>query len=202
MKYELPSLNYEYSALEPYIDAKTMELHHAKHHQTYVNKLNEALEKHPELYNTDLEQLIANTESIPEDIRTAVKNHGGGHFNHTFFWSILSPVFDQKLDDALLTAIVETFGDFETFKTKFSTEALNRFGSGWAWLVKDTQGKLIITNTQNQDSPISQGLTPLLTIDVWEHAYYLKYQNKRNEYIESWWHVVNWKKVNELFVAN
>jgi Fe-Mn family superoxide dismutase len=201
MKHELPKLNFEYNTLEPYIDAQTMELHYSKHHQTYVTKLNAALEKHPELFEKDLSDLLKNLDTVPEDIRTAVKNHGGGHFNHTFFWTILTGNSSKAPLDEIEKAITSTFGNFETFKTKFSEEAVNKFGSGWAWLVKNSEGNIEIINTSNQDSPISLGKTPLLTIDVWEHAYYLKYQNRRNEYIEAWWNVVNWEKVNDLYKA-
>jgi Fe-Mn family superoxide dismutase len=202
MKYELPKLPYEYDALEPYIDAKTMEIHYTKHHQTYVTKLNEALDKHPEIADKPLEELLANLDAVPEDIRTAVRNHGGGHSNHSFFWAIMGPNmpnFGKTPSDGVGDAINAAFGDFATFKEGFAKAAAGVFGSGWAWLVVDTDGKLLITSTPNQDSPISKHQRPVLGLDVWEHAYYLKYQNKRPDYIDAWWNVVNWEAVNEKF---
>ncbi len=202
MKYELPKLPYAYDALEPYIDAKTMELHHAKHHQTYVTKLNEALEKHPEIAAKPLEELLRGLDAVPEDIRGAVRNHGGGHLNHSFFWTIMGPAAAAQGGAAgqggahepagkAGMAIKHTFGDFAKFKEKFTAAAAGVFGSGWAWLVFDS-GKLLITTTPNQDSPLMKGQTPIIGMDVWEHAYYLKYQNRRPEYIDAWWNVVNW----------
>lgn len=200
MTYTLPDLPYAYDALEPYIDEETMHLHHDKHHNTYVTNLNAAIEKHPELGEKTVEELLADFSSVPEDIQTAVRNNGGGHANHTFFWEILGPNAGGEPTGAIKEAIEETFGSFEDFKEEFKTAATGRFGSGWAWLVvKD--GKLAITSTANQDSPLMDGQTPVLGLDVWEHAYYLKYKNVRPDYIEAFWNVVNWDKVNELFAA-
>jgi len=197
MKYELPALPYAYDALEPYIDAKTMELHHTKHHQTYVTKLNEALEKHPEIADRPLEELLRDLDSVPEDIRTAVRNHGGGHMNHSFFWMIMGPGAGGDPTGAAHDAIAGAFGDFATFRQEFEKAATGVFGSGWAWLVKDGGGKLMVASTANQDSPLMKGQVPVLGLDVWEHAYYLKYQNKRPDYVGAWWNVVNWKAVEE-----
>jgi len=198
-KYTLPELGYAYDALEPFIDAQTMEIHHSKHHQTYVDKLNAALDKHPELYNTPLEDLLKNLDSIPEDIRTAVRNHGGGHLNHSFFWPLLKINNGAQPGAALQEAIARNFESFEQFKEQFYQAALNNFGSGWTWLVKNMSGALHVISTQNQDSPISSGLKPLIGIDVWEHAYYLKYQNKRADYIEAFWNLINWEQVDKLY---
>lgn len=200
MKHTLPALSYAYDSLEPYIDAKTMEIHHSKHHQTYVDKLNLALEKHPALSDKKIEWLLSNISSVPEDIRTAVKNHGGGHANHSLFWELLSSN-GGKPSRELAEALVKAFGSIEEFKLKLADCALARFGSGWAWLVF-SDGELEIYSTANQDSPLMEGKIPLLGLDVWEHAYYLKHQQKRADYIASWWNVVNWKKVNELFLDN
>ncbi len=199
MKYELPKLNYKYDALEPFIDAKTMEIHYTKHHQTYVDKLNEALAKHTELAERKVEELLADLNAVPEDIRTAIKNHGGGHVNHSLFWELLTG--NKKESEAkgkVVDAIVKSFGSFDKFKELFTNAALTRFGSGWAWLVVN-KGKLEIQSTANQDSPLIEGKIPLLGLDVWEHAYYLKYQSKRAEYISAFWNIVNWKKVEELY---
>lgn len=195
MKYELPSLPYAYNALEPFIDAQTMEIHHTKHHQTYVTKLNEALALHPELDDKPLDWLLANMQSVPEDIRPAVRNHGGGHWNHSMFWEIMKPAGSGLGLGDLASAIDSTFGDFQAFQEAFNKAATSQFGSGWAWLVTDSTGKLSVISTANQDNPISQGLKPILGLDVWEHAYYLKYQNKRPDYITAWWNIVNWEKV-------
>lgn len=198
MTYTLPDLPYAYDALEPYIDEETMHLHHDKHHNTYVTNLNAAIEKHPELGEKTVEELLADFSSVPEDIQTAVRNNGGGHANHTFFWEILGPNAGGEPTGAIKEAIEETFGSFEDFKEEFKTAATGRFGSGWAWLVvKD--GKLAITSTANQDSPLMDGQTPVLGLDVWEHAYYLKYKNVRPDYINAFWSIVNWDKVNEYF---
>ena len=198
MTYTLPDLPYAYDALEPYIDEETMHLHHDKHHNTYVTNLNAAIEKHPELGEKTVEELLADFSSVPEDIQTAVRNNGGGHANHTFFWEILGPNAGGDPTGAIKEAIDEAFGSFEDFKEEFKTAATGRFGSGWAWLVvKD--GKLAITSTANQDSPLMDGQTPVLGLDVWEHAYYLKYKNVRPDYINAFWSVVNWDKVNEYF---
>ncbi len=202
MKYELPQLPYAYDALEPYIDAKTMEIHHTKHHQAYINNLNAALEKHPELAEKPLETLLADLAAVPEDIRTAVRNHGGGHANHSFFWTIMGPEATDggpQPDGAVGAAIEGAFGSFASFKETFTKAASGVFGSGWAWLVIGKDGKLSVSSTSNQDSPLSFGQKPILGLDVWEHAYYLKYQNKRPDYIGAWWSVVNWKSVEEKY---
>lgn len=200
MTYTLPELPYAYDALAPYIDVETMHLHHDKHHNTYVTNLNAAIEKHPELGEKSVEDLISDMNAIPEDIRTAVRNNGGGHANHTFFWEIMAPNAGGQPTGAIKEAIDETFGSFDEMKAAFKTAATGRFGSGWAWLVVNN-GKLEITSTPNQDSPLMDGQTPVLGLDVWEHAYYLKYKNVRPDYIEAFWNVVNWDKVNELFAA-
>jgi superoxide dismutase, Fe-Mn family len=200
MAHELPPLPYAYNALEPHIDEMTMQIHHDRHHATYVNNLNAALEGHPELQNKPLNELLASLDSVPESIRTAVRNNGGGHANHTLFWEIMSPNGGGQPTGALADAINSTFGSFENFKAEFTKAATGRFGSGWAWLVVDN-GKLAITSTPNQDNPIMEGKTPILGLDVWEHAYYLKYQNKRPDYIAAWWNVVNWAEVNKRFEA-
>lgn len=198
MAYTLPELPYAYDALEPYIDVETMHLHHDKHHNTYVTNLNAALEKYPELAEKSVEELIAYMDEIPADIRTAVQNNGGGHANHTFFWEIMAPNAVGAPTGSLKDAIDETFGSFEDFKNEFKTAATGRFGSGWAWLVVDN-GKLAIMSTANQDSPLMEGKTPIIGLDVWEHAYYLKYKNVRPDYIAAFWEVVNWDKANEHF---
>jgi Fe-Mn family superoxide dismutase len=198
MSFELPKLSYAYDALEPYIDARTMEIHHSKHHAAYTNNLNAALDKHPELKGKAIEQILADLAKVPEDIRTAVRNHGGGYFNHNVFWSIMGPKGGGEPTGPLADAIQSAFGGFAAFKEKFSAAAASQFGSGWAWLaVKD--GALVVLTMPNQDSPVSQGMTPVLTIDVWEHAYYLKYQNRRPEYIENWWHTINWNEASRRF---
>lgn len=196
--YKLPPLPYAYDALEPYIDAKTMEIHYTKHHQTYVDKLNTALEKHPELQEIPLIELLASVATLPEDIKTAVRDNGGGHFNHSLFWEYMSPKAGQP-GNVLKEHIVKTFGSIDSFKEDFNAAARNRFGSGWAWLSLNNSGNLIITSTANQDTPVSEGLAPILGLDVWEHAYYLKYQNKRVDYIQAWWEVVNWDRVTEEY---
>lgn len=196
MKFELIPLSYAYDALEPYIDAKTMEIHHGKHHQAYVDKLNAALEGQPKLLAMHVESILMNPAEVPENIRTPVRNQSGGVANHNFFWPILKKDIEPKGD--VLEAIKKTFGSFDKFKEQFSASATALFGSGWAWLVLNN-GRLEIMQTSNQDSPLSQGKVPLLTIDVWEHAYYLKYQNRRAEYVDAFWHVINWGKVNEHF---
>lgn len=200
MKHQLPDLSYDYSALEPHIDAKTMEIHHSKHHQGYVNKLNAALEGHDDLQDMSLEELLGNLSSVPEDIREAVRNNGGGHYNHSLFWSVMSPDGGGEPNDKVHEAIEKAFGDFEKFKNKFSEAASGRFGSGWAWLVKDSSGTLRVSTTANQDTPLSERKTPILGLDVWEHAYYLNYQNKRGDYIDAWWNVVNWDEVEKKFL--
>lgn len=200
MTYQLPKLPYGYDALEPYIDVETMHIHHEKHHNAYVTNLNAAIEKHPELGSKSIEELIADIDALPEDIRTAVRNNGGGHANHKFFWEIMAPKAGGEPVGELKTAIDEAFGSFTDFKAKFKAAATTRFGSGWAWLVlKD--GKLEIISTPNQDSPLMEGVTPILGLDVWEHAYYLNYRNVRPDYVDAFWNVVNWDKVNELYLA-
>lgn len=193
--FALPDLPYDYKALEPFIDEATMRLHHDKHHATYVTKLNEALTGHDDLLNMDINELLRNFSNVPSDIQTKVKNHGGGHANHSLFWKTMKPQGVGQPTGNLLQLINDNFGDFNKFKEQFSQAAINHFGSGWAWLISD-QGKLIITTTPNQDSPLMEGKTPLLGLDVWEHAYYLKYQNRRNEYVENWWNVVDWESVS------
>jgi Fe-Mn family superoxide dismutase len=200
MAHELPPLPYAFDALEPFIDEQTMQIHHGKHHQAYVNNLNAALDKHPELHTKPLEQLLADLDAVPEDIRTVVRNNGGGHLNHTFFWQIMGPNAGGAPTGAVAEAIDKAFGSFDAFKEAFSKAAVGRFGSGWAWLVKSGDG-VEITSTPNQDTPVMEGKTPILGIDVWEHAYYLKYQNKRPDYITAWFNVVNWAEVNKRFGA-
>jgi Fe-Mn family superoxide dismutase len=200
MAHELPPLPYAFNALEPFIDEQTMQIHHGKHHQAYVNNLNAALDKHPELHSKSLEQLLGDLNAVPEDIRTAVRNNGGGHLNHTFFWQIMGPNAGGAPTGAVAEAINKAFGSFDAFKEAFSKAAVGRFGSGWAWLVKSGDG-VEITSTPNQDTPVMEGKTPILGIDVWEHAYYLKYQNKRPDYITAWFNVVNWAEVNKRFGA-
>lgn len=199
MAHTLPELPYAHNALEPHIDAQTMEIHHGKHHQAYVNNLNAALEKAPELQSKSIDELIANLDSVPEAIRTAVRNNGGGHANHSLFWQLLSPNGGGAPTGDVAAAIDKTFGSFDKFKEQFAAAAAGRFGSGWAWLVVNQAGELAVTSTPNQDSPIMEGASPLLGIDVWEHAYYLKYQNRRPDYVAAFWNVVNWDKVNELY---
>ncbi|NCN39520.1 MAG: superoxide dismutase [Candidatus Aenigmarchaeota archaeon CG_4_10_14_0_8_um_filter_37_24] len=199
MENTLPNLPYTYNALEPFIDEQTMKIHHTKHHQTYVDKLNAALEIHKELKSIPIEDLLKNPDKIPEDIRTAVINHGGGHANHSFFWPILKK--DVKPKGEILQAIENKFGSWQKFKEQFSDAAAKLFGSGWAWLVVNRKELEIIT-TKNQDSPLTLGKKPLLCIDVWEHAYYVKFQNRRSEYIEAFFNVVNWDKVNEHYLKN
>jgi Fe-Mn family superoxide dismutase len=198
MAHELPPLPYDFAALEPHIDAQTMQIHHGKHHQAYVNNLNAALEKHPELQTKSAEDLIRNLSAVPEGIRTAVRNNGGGHVNHTAFWKQMAPKAGGAPTGALADAITSAFGDFDKFKDQFSKAGIGRFGSGWAWLI-DTNGTLSIESTANQDNPISEGKKPILGLDVWEHAYYLKYQNRRPDYIAAWWNVVNWAEVARLY---
>lgn len=198
MTYTLPDLPYAYDALAPTIDEETMHLHHDKHHAGYVTKTNAALENHPELAELSIEELMKKLDSVPEDIKTAVRNNGGGHANHSLFWEILSPNGGGEPTGDLADAIKETFGDFESFKEKFNATATGRFGSGWAWLVV-SDGKLEVMDTLNQDSPYSVGKTPILGLDVWEHAYYLNYQNQRPEYVKAFWNVVNWEEVAKRY---
>ncbi len=198
MPHELPKLPYPYDALEPHIDELTMTIHHTKHHQGYVNNLNAALDQHPELHQKSLEELLRGIDQVPEDIRTAVRNNGGGHHNHSLFWQIMAPKAGGEPEGKLADAIKKTFGDFAKFKETFSNAAATRFGSGWAWLVVSS-GNLEAYSTPNQDSPLMEGKVPILGLDVWEHAYYLKYQNRRTEYIAAWWNVVNWPEVARRF---
>lgn len=201
MPHQLPPLPYANDALEPHIDALTMEIHHDRHHATYVNNLNAALEKYPELQNKSVEELISDLNAVPEDIRTAVRNNGGGHANHSLFWETIGPNAGGEPTGALKEAIDKDLGGFAAFKEAFSKAAAGRFGSGWAWLAVDKSGKLVVTSTPNQDSPLMEGMTPILGIDVWEHAYYLKYQNKRPEYINAFFNVINWDAVAKRYEA-
>jgi Fe-Mn family superoxide dismutase len=198
MAFELPKLPYAVDALEPYIDAQTMTIHHDKHHQAYVTNLNAAIEKHPELASKSLEDLLSDLNAVPEDIRMAVRNHGGGTWNHNMFWEIMGPKMGGMPSAQLTKALEAAFGSFDAFKAEFEKAATTRFGSGWAWLVKKGDG-LAVVSTANQDNPLSDGSTPILGIDVWEHAYYLKYQNRRPEYISNWWNVVNWEAVADRY---
>jgi Fe-Mn family superoxide dismutase len=195
--YQLPSLPYNYDALEPYIDVQTMEIHHNKHHQAYTDNFNAALEKHPELFDIPVAELLKDYEKIPEDIRIAVRNQGGGYYNHLLFWDFLTPLKTEPAKE-LLDAFNKNFGSFEAFKDLFSKTATSHFGSGWAWLVKNQQNELKVLSLPNQDSPLYLELTPILAIDVWEHGYYFKYHNRRAEYIQNWWNVVNWDTVSRL----
>ena len=202
MPYELPSLPYEYNALEPHVDAKTMEIHHTKHHQTYINNVNAALAKHPELEGKDVLDLIRDLNAIPEDIRGVVRNNGGGHANHSMFWVCMSPNGGGAPSGELGDAISSAFGDLDSFKEQFAKAGATRFGSGWAWLCVDGSGNLVVTSTPNQDNPLSDGLTPILGLDVWEHAYYLNYQNRRPDYISAWWNIVYWDQVAANYAAS
>ncbi|KJD45645.1 superoxide dismutase [Paenibacillus terrae] len=201
MAFQLPELPYAKDALEPHIDALTVEIHHDRHHNTYVTNLNAALESAPELQNKSLEDLISNLDSVPESIRTAVRNNGGGHHNHSLFWEVIGPNGGGQPTGAIAEAISNELGGYDKFKEDFTKAATTRFGSGWAWLVVGKDGKLAITSTPNQDSPLSEGLTPVLGLDVWEHAYYLKYQNKRPDYIAAFYNVINWDEVNKRYAA-
>ncbi|MBC5794451.1 superoxide dismutase [Sphaerospermopsis sp. LEGE 00249] len=196
---ELPPLPYAYDALEPHIDTRTMQFHHDKHHAAYVNNLNKALDKYPELKNKTVEQLLQNLDNVPADIRTTVRNNGGGHVNHSMFWKIMKPNGGGEATGEIATAINKTFGSFADFKKQFNEAGGGRFGSGWVWLVRNKNGKLEITTTANQDSPLMEGKYPIFGNDVWEHAYYLKYQNRRPEYLDAWWNVVNWDEINQRF---
>jgi len=200
MAYELPSLPYSYEALEPHVDARTMEIHHTKHHQTYINNVNGALESHPDLASKSVDDLVRDLASVPEAIRGAVRNNGGGHSNHSFFWGIMGPGKGGAPSGDLASAIDSTFSSFDKFQEEFAKAAATRFGSGWAWLVVDG-GKLAVTSTANQDSPLSDGKTPILGLDVWEHAYYLNYQNRRPDYVKAFWNVVDWDQVAALYAA-
>ena len=204
MPHTLPELPYTPNALEPHIDARTMEIHHGKHHQTYIDKLNGALANHDNLLSLPVEDLIKDISSLPADIQGAVRNNGGGHANHSFFWKSLSPSGGGSPTGSLLEAINDSFGDLDSLKSQFGQAALNRFGSGWAWLIKDAGGKLAVTSTPNQDSPLMEGVaeftgTPILGLDVWEHAYYLNYQNRRPDYVNAFWEIVDWNRAATVF---
>jgi superoxide dismutase, Fe-Mn family len=197
--HELPPLPYLYTALEPYIDEQTLHIHHDKHHAAYVNNLNAALEKHPELMGKSLEDLLRGLKSVPEDIRTAVQRNGGQTYNHTMYWQVMGPNAGGAPKGRIADEITKAFGDFESFKTKFTQAGATQFGSGWAWLLQDTSGKLAIQAMSNEGCPLMDGNWPLLVVDVWEHAYYLKYQNRRPDYLAAWWNVINWDEVNKRF---
>ncbi|MEK5162266.1 superoxide dismutase [Paenibacillus sp. FSL R5-0527] len=201
MVHELPALPYPANALEPYIDEQTMNIHHDRHHNTYVTNLNAALESAPALQNKSVEELISDLGSVPENIRTAVRNNGGGHANHSLFWTVIGPGGGGTPSGAVASAIDNDLGGFDKFKEEFTKAAATRFGSGWAWLVVGKDGKLAVTSTPNQDNPLSEGQTPILGLDVWEHAYYLKYQNKRPDYIAAFWNIINWDEVNRRYEA-
>lgn len=199
--FKLPELPYAVDALDPYIDAQTLEIHHGKHHQTYVNNLNAALEQEPSLQQLSIEQLLTDLDAIPDSIRTAVQNNGGGHYCHTLFWESMSPKGGGEPTADIRTAIVNRFNSFDAFQEQLSQAAISRFGSGYGWLVLDENDQLAVTSTANQDTPLKDGHSPLLVIDVWEHAYYLKYQNRRPEFVTNWWNTVNWDVVNERLLA-
>jgi Fe-Mn family superoxide dismutase len=199
MAHKLIELPYAYDALEPYIDARTMEIHHGKHHNAYVTNLNKALEQAPRLQEVELETLVSDLAIVPEQIRTAVRNNGGGHYNHSLFWQLMGKDRGGSPTGQLSAAIKGELGSFESFKEAFTKAAMTRFGSGWAWLSVDKEGKLKVHSTPNQDNPLMEGYKPILGLDVWEHAYYLKYQNRRPEYVEAWWNVVDWDKVEERY---
>jgi Fe-Mn family superoxide dismutase len=201
MAFTLPALPYANDALEPHIDAKTMEIHHGKHHAAYVNNLNAALKDHPDLQNKSAEEIIANLNAVPEGVRTAVRNNGGGHVNHSMFWKIMKPGGGGEPTGALAQAIAAELGGFAKFKEDFNKAATTRFGSGWAWLVVGKDGKLAVTSTPNQDNPIMDGLKPVMGLDVWEHAYYLHYQNRRPDYIGAWWNTLNWDEIARRYEA-
>jgi len=201
MSFELPSLPYTHAALEPYIDARTMEIHHGKHHQAYTTNLNNALKDHPLIQSQSIEDILRGFDNLPAEIKGAVRNNGGGFANHNLFWTVLSPTGGGTPSGALASAINDTFGSFDDFKSKFSTAAATQFGSGWSWLVVDGSGALEVYSTPNQDSPYMQGHVPILGLDVWEHAYYLNYQNRRPDYVSAFWNVVNWAQVAENFTA-
>ncbi len=202
MAHELPPLPYAYTALEPTIDENTMHLHHDMHHAAYVKNLNAALDKHPELHKKTAEDLLQDLNSIPEDIRATVRNNGGGHVNHTMFWTIMKPNGGGDPTGPIAEVIKKTFGDFKTFQEKFNAAGAGQFGSGWVWLAGDGKGAVKVISTPNQDNPISQGLHPIFGNDVWEHAYYLKYNNRRPEYLQAWWNVVNWEEINKRYQAS
>ena len=197
--FTLPPLPYDYAALEPYIDRETMQFHHDRHHAGYVRNLNAAVDKHPELKSLSAVELVQQLDNLPEDIRTAVRNNGGGHLNHSMFWEIMSPNGSGRPTGAIASSITLTFGNFDAFKQAFNNEGKKRFGSGWAWLVLDSNNQLRVMNTGNQDSPLMQGMLPIMGNDVWEHAYYLNYRNRRGDYLDAWWNVVNWNEVNRRY---
>ncbi len=201
MPHQLPALPYDFGALEPHIDTQTMQIHHGKHHQTYVTNLNAALDKHPELHSKSLDDLISGLSSVPEDIRTAVRNNGGGHWNHSLFWKLMAPNAGGAPTGVVADAINGSFGSVDKFKEQFNAAGLGRFGSGWAWLIS-SGSKLEIISTPNQDNPLMDGKHAILGVDVWEHAYYLKYQNRRADYLATWWNVVNWAEVGRLLAAS
>ncbi|MER3432310.1 MAG: superoxide dismutase [Leptolyngbya sp. ERB_1_1] len=201
MAFELKPLPYAYDALEPYIDATTMQLHHDKHHAAYVNNLNAAIEKYSDLQSKSVEELVTSLDQVPEDVRAAVRNNAGGHINHTMFWEIMGANGSSAPAGAIAEAINNTFGSFDAFKQQFNDAGTKRFGSGWVWLVRSSQGDLKVISTPNQDSPLTEGHTPIMGNDVWEHAYYLKYQNRRPEYLNAWWNVLNWEEINRRFDA-
>jgi len=201
MPFTLPPLPYDYSALEPHIDEQTMRIHHDKHHAAYVNNLNAALEPHPDLQAKSIEAILGDLGAVPEAIRTAVRNNGGGHYNHTLFWEIMIPGGPSAPEGKLADAITRTFGGFDSFKEQFTKAGITRFGSGWAWLSVAKDGALVLESTPNQDTPLMEGKVPVLGCDVWEHAYYLKYQNRRPDYVAAWWNVVNWAQVGARFAA-
>jgi len=201
MPFTLPDLPYAHNALEPHIDARTMEIHHGKHHKAYIDNANAALEKHPALAGKSAEDLLRDLNAVPEDIRTAIRNNAGGHANHSLFWTVMSPKGGGKPSGDLAAAIDKAFGGFDAFKQQFETAAKTRFGSGWAWLSTRKDGSLVVSSTANQDSPLSEGMTPVLGLDVWEHAYYLHYQNRRPDYVAAFWNVVNWGEVEKRYKA-
>lgn len=201
MAFELPALPYAFDALEPHIDSQTMQIHHGKHHAAYTNNLNKALEGHADLQGKTIEQLLGSLDSLPEAIRTAVRNNGGGYANHNLFWQVMNPNGGGAPTGDLANAVNAAFGSFDAFKEKFAAAAATRFGSGWAWLVVEKDGSLSVTSTANQDTPLMDGKTPILGLDVWEHAYYLKYQNRRPDYVSAWWNVVNWAEVASRYAA-
>jgi superoxide dismutase, Fe-Mn family len=200
MAFELPTLPYAYNALEPYIDAQTVELHYSKHHATYLKNLNTALEKYPQFFERKLEQILSDLTSLPEDVRTAVRNNGGGLYNHNIYWAIMGPKHGGDPVGKLAAAINAGFGSFAALKEQVEKAGLGRFGSGWAWLSKKADGALVVHSTPNQDTPLAEGLFPVIGVDVWEHAYYLKYQNRRAEYLTNWWNLVNWQEAERRFV--
>ncbi|BAU11605.1 superoxide dismutase [Leptolyngbya sp. NIES-3755] len=201
MAFELKPLPYGYDALEPYIDATTMQIHHDKHHAAYVNNLNAAIEKYSDLQSKSVEELVTSLDQVPEDVRAAVRNNAGGHVNHTMFWEIMGANGSGEPNGAIASAINNSFGSFDAFKQQFNDAGTKRFGSGWVWLVRSNQGELKVISTPNQDSPLTEGHTPIMGNDVWEHAYYLKYQNRRPEYLNAWWNVLNWEEINRRFDA-